>query len=336
MLSKYVKGTYTLLFCFIVYFLFASFLVRLLLLVISAEKTQLSFVSVLRIFGEGSLFDFGVAAFFGLPYALYLLFLPVKWNNSMFNKIITYAAFTLAILITMFSFFAEFTFWQEFESRFNFIAVDYLVYTYEVINNINESYPIPILVGGMLCITLLIVWIFNKQRYFYKSFQATTGFKYRLVTTFAFFAITLIYGIKVNSSLAETSDNRYQNELAKAGIYSFFSAFKNNELNYDHFYKLIDNKKAFSLVRNQLSDSSSTFTGTPLSIRRTINSNGKQYKPNVIMITIESFSADFMAHFGNKKGLTPVLDSLADKGLLFTNMYATGTRTVRGMEALCP
>ena len=41
-----------------------------------------------------------------------------------------------------------------------------------------------------------------------------------------------------------------------------------------------------------------------------------------------------MAHFGNKSGITPVLDSLSDNGILFTNMYATGTRTVRGMEAL--
>lgn len=52
------------------------------------------------------------------------------------------------------------------------------------------------------------------------------------------------------------------------------------------------------------------------------------------MITVESLSADFMKHFGNTQGLMPVLDSLADQNMLFTNMYATGTRTVRGMEAL--
>ncbi|MCK7574806.1 MAG: sulfatase-like hydrolase/transferase [Chromatiales bacterium] len=40
------------------------------------------------------------------------------------------------------------------------------------------------------------------------------------------------------------------------------------------------------------------------------------------------------AAFGNTEGLTPRLDALAKEGLLFTQLYATGTRTVRGLEAL--
>ncbi len=91
---------------------------------------------------------------------------------------------------------------------------------------------------------------------------------------------------------------------------------------------------AFKLVRNQLSDSGATFLDNNPSIRRTIKGNSDSNRPNIIMVTIESFSADFMARFGNNKHLTPVLDSLAGESILFTNMYATGTRTVRGMEAL--
>jgi phosphoglycerol transferase MdoB-like AlkP superfamily enzyme len=41
-----------------------------------------------------------------------------------------------------------------------------------------------------------------------------------------------------------------------------------------------------------------------------------------------------MAHYGNKEHLTPFLDSLADQGLFFTNLYAAGNRTVRGLEAV--
>jgi hypothetical protein len=40
------------------------------------------------------------------------------------------------------------------------------------------------------------------------------------------------------------------------------------------------------------------------------------------------------AAFGNREGLTPRLDRLAGEGMLFTQLYATGTRTVRGLEAL--
>lgn len=53
-----------------------------------------------------------------------------------------------------------------------------------------------------------------------------------------------------------------------------------------------------------------------------------------MLISVESLSADFLAHFGNTDGITPQLDSLADLGILFTQLYASGTRTVRGLESL--
>ncbi|NQV98887.1 MAG: LTA synthase family protein, partial [Rhodospirillales bacterium] len=59
-----------------------------------------------------------------------------------------------------------------------------------------------------------------------------------------------------------------------------------------------------------------------------------QKNVNVVLVTIESLSADYLGAFGNKLGITPELDKLANQGLLFKNIYATGTRTVRGLEAL--
>lgn len=49
---------------------------------------------------------------------------------------------------------------------------------------------------------------------------------------------------------------------------------------------------------------------------------------------MESLSAEFMKEFGNDKAITPFMDELAQRSLLFTNLYATGNRTVRGMEAV--
>ena len=334
MLSKYLKGTYSLLFRFVLCFLCASLLLRLVLLLMSFSKLQLTLPAVLKIFGEGLLFDFGVAVFFCVPYALYLLLFPVKWSNTIINKVITYTAFFIAALIIMFSFFAEFTFWQEFESRFNFIAVDYLIYTFEVINNINESYPLPILISTMLIAVSIIVWAFYKKKIFANTFNGKDAFLKRLVISGTVIGLSFIYAFFIKNSLAENGSNRYQDELSKAGIFSFFAAFKNNELSYDHFYKTIDNRKAFNLVRNHLADSNTTFITNGLSVERKIGNNASPQMPNVIMVTIESFSADFMGRFGNSNKLTPVLDSLAGEGVLFTGMYATGTRTVRGMEAL--
>ena len=110
-----------------------STLMRVTLMIFSLKNMDGSFFGMLRIFGMGLLFDIGVASFFLLPYSVYLLLLPSRWSGSLVNRIVTYVFFFITTLILMFSFFAEFTFWLEFESRFNFIAVDYLIYTYEVV-----------------------------------------------------------------------------------------------------------------------------------------------------------------------------------------------------------
>jgi phosphoglycerol transferase MdoB-like AlkP superfamily enzyme len=303
-------------------------------MVIAAGPAELSLLSICRIHFQGVIFDFGVAILISAIYSLYLLLLPQKWNNSRANRIITYAGFSLVLFLVLFSFFAEFTFWQEFESRFNFIAVDYLIYTYEVIHNINESYPLPLLIGGMLSLEGVILFLFTRRKIFADSFQSNTAFLKRLLVTSSILLTACLYLFFVRNDQAETSNNRYHNELSKAGIYSFFAAYKNNEISYDHFYQLIDNNEAFLLTKNGLAESGVYFNGPVNSIRRMIRSNSAIARPNVIMITIESFSADFMTAFGNKQQITPFLDSLAKENVLFTNMYATGTRTIRGMEAL--
>jgi phosphoglycerol transferase MdoB-like AlkP superfamily enzyme len=329
-----LRNRYAVLFSFIIVFVITSFLIRAGLFVFSLSKTDFSAVGVLKIFLLGLDYDLGVALLLTTVYNLYLLFLPDKWSASFGNKAITYIGLFLMLLISFFSFFAELTFWQEFESRFNFIAVDYLIYTYEVINNINESYPLPLLIGGVLILVILVMWLFARTKVFQTSFESVTPFKTRLAISSILLVIAISYPMMLSNAYADSGPNRYENELSKAGIYSFFSAFRNNELNYNDFYSLLNRDEAFRLIRKELKDGHSAFLNKGNSIKRIIKNSGKRYKPNVIMITVESLSADFMEHFGNTQHLMPVLDSLADQNLIFTNMYATGTRTVRGMEAL--
>jgi phosphoglycerol transferase MdoB-like AlkP superfamily enzyme len=54
-------------------------------------------------------------------------------------------------------------------------------------------------------------------------------------------------------------------------------------------------------------------------------------KPNVVLIIMESFTADLTDGLGAEKGITPVFDSLAADGLLFSRIYATGNRTDKGI-----
>ncbi|ADV49092.1 sulfatase [Cellulophaga algicola DSM 14237] len=338
MVSKLFPERFTLLKVFIIFFLTCSFVVRVSFLIWSFTEVDQDVLSLLRTFAVGFLFDLVTVSFLAIPYLIYLVLFPVKWNGSLVDKIITYFGFFLGILVSYFSFFGEFTFWEEFQRRYNFIAVDYLIYTYEVFKNINESYPLPILIGSMLILVAGTIYLVIKLGAFKRVFTSETSIKFKLTAMLPWAVIVVIATFFMRSDQADWSKNRYNNELSKAGIYSFFSAFQNNELAYSEFYDTIPIQKAFSEVNeNFTKHEEMAFFPSKKGIFRTVknaDSTQSQIKPNVIFICIESLSGKFLSTLGNDENITPTLDALANQSLFFSNLFATGTRTVRGMEAI--
>lgn len=314
-------------------FLIISAFVRVAFFIWSFSNIDSPVISFFKILFTGLFFDIGVISFFIFIYVIYLILLPNKLVNSIFDKIFTYFYYFLTTLIIVFSFFAEFTFWEEFQNRFNFIAVDYLIYTYEVVQNINQSYPIPLLLLIVFTFILILFYIQKKRNAFKDTFSSILTLKHKGILALLLI-IPFLYGFFINNNHAEWSKNRYENELSKAGIYSFFAAFRNNELSYTDFYLTQDIDKSFAILKKNLSSTNSEFSTEKYNIQRTIKGDSIEYKPNVIFICIESLSADFLGHFGATKNITPTLDSLYNNSVHFENLYATGTRTVRGMEAI--
>ena len=330
---KLFPSRYALINAFALLFFALSFLIRLSFLILDFTKVEHSLFSLLKIFFTGLFFDLGTVSFFYVVASLYFLFFPKRFYGSLLDRILVYFGFSLALLVVYFSFFAEITFWDEFQRRFNFIAVDYLIYTYEVVKNINESYPLPLLIGGMVILVTTTVWLFARKGFFKKVFSTHDGFQVKLVPFLAAILVVSFYTASIDNDSAETSENRYNNELSKAGIYSFFAAFRNNELSYTDFYKTISEKEALNKVQKQVTGPLDSLLEPEDNILRAIK-GGVEKKPNVILICVESLSANYLGIFGNKKQLTPNLDSIAQAETHFSNLYATGTRTVRGMEAI--
>ncbi len=161
------------------------------------------------------------------------------------------------------------------------------------------------------------------------------SFKQRTVWFLVVISLPIMSYFLVSTNMHRFSGYTLANELAGNGMYELFAAYRNNELDYNQFYRQIDDRQAFQTVRQLLKTKESEFENdSAFTLERTIIPKGPQIKKNVIIISVESFSADFMGVFGNKENLTPFLDSLAQHSLVYTNLYATGTRTVRGLEAL--
>lgn len=334
-LRSAIINRYNLILVLITSFLVTSFLIRLLLFAWQGNEVCWSPMPFLRTLATGAFFDIGTLSFITLPGVVYLSLFPKRFIGSVTDKVIVCIFFSLAMLLLLFIFFAEVTFWEEFRARFNFIAVDYLIYTYEVVSNINESYPLPFLLSGVVAVTALLLFILYKRKAFARTFAYKPAFRHRLGILGACVSIAIFFHLFVPNDAADWSDNRYNNEISKSGIYSFFAAFRNNRIRYSEFYTCVADSEAFGTVRAMLSGSKVRFVSpvkTP--IQRDLLDTGMATQPNVVLILMESMSAGFMKEFGNRDAITPTLDTIALESVFFTNLYATGTRTVRGMEAL--
>ena len=315
-------------------FLAFAFIVRLCLYFFSIKFIDFSILNFLKVFGIGLAYDLGALSYLLALYVLYLLLIPAKFHGSKLDKIVTKFSYGLFLFIATFSFLAEIPFWQEYERRFNFIAVDYLLYTYEVIENIHQTFPLPLLIGIIILIIVLSIRFAKKRNAYQETFQNSNTFKAKLGPSAIILAILCLFHFNIKNTQAEVFTNVYENEMAKSGLYSFFASYKSNELNFNEFYPTIKTDENYKILRGLISAKNDDLSTTQKDIKRFTKNIGEEQKPNVIFIGLESLNARFMKRFGNTENWTPTIDSLANQSVFFTNLYATGTRTIRGMEAI--
>lgn len=294
--------------------------------------------------GPGSLFaaivvgviqDLVYASYVAVPVLLYLVLVPQRLFASRIQRIASWIFFLCFWWVVLFQAVSEWIFWDEFGVRFNFIAVDYLVYTTEVIDNIVQSYPIGAIVATIAACALLINTLYCRTSIYREWLKSESRFRPRLSAAVAVLAWPALATALISQSDFPEFENQYDSEISKNGQYSFFAAFRNNELPYRDFYVTEPDQQAVNRVRDMVSEKRSLFIRRSENpVRRTIASGHDPIRPNIIQITVESLDAEFLRRFGNTQGLTPRLDSLMNESLVFTNFMATGTRTVRGMEAL--
>ena len=310
-----------------------STLTRLALLVKSASAVDFTFINILGIFGIGLFYDLVNALYFILPFMIFIWLMSDKSLKKNWQRILLYGIFSFFIFGLLFNTVSEWFFWDEFNARFNFIAVDYLVYTNEVIGNIRQSYPVELIIIFLVVMTAALVYCLKPL--IRRAADHALPFKFRSVWMVIYlFILTASYFLTTNKT-RQFSENTYINELAGNGLYELFAAYRNNELDYAQFYQKIPDHEAFKMIREKIKTPESHFVdNNPFSIERKIINPGVEKKMNVVLISVESLSADFLGAFGNTQNITPNLDSLATHSLLFTHLFATGTRTVRGLEAL--
>ena len=261
-----------------------------------------------------------------------------KWRRQVRQVLyfITLFIYTFAIVMNAVS---EYFFWNEFGIRYNFIAVDYLIYTTEVIGNIMESYPVVPLFSGVFVVVLaLTIFLYKKTK---STLETIPNLKEKGLFLGGYVVLFLL-SLWVTPKFDNIkSNNVFVQEIRANGVYKFYYAFTHSELDFFQFYPTLPEEEARSSFFSNFMIPYPGFgecgfrNFAPIrELPYPVEGEDDEQHKNVVLISVESLSAEFMAAYGNTEGITPFLDSLAQKSIFLTNLYATGNRTVRGLEAL--
>ena len=183
-------------------FLLVSTLTRILLLVATGSGVPPSVGNWLYVFGVGLGYDLLAFLYFGWPLLLLLWILPRRWLSRRRGRLLVGTASLVLLCVLLFVAVSEWTFWEEFRARFNFIAVDYLVYTTEVIGNIRESYP----VGWILSALALVAGVlFIATRRWRQVRQDEAGFGARSMVVAGWLAMSILGTWLVSGDMKDLS-----------------------------------------------------------------------------------------------------------------------------------
>lgn len=129
----------------------------------------------------------------------------------------------------------------------------------------------------------------------------------------------------LNPSMAYFSTRPILNHAAVNTEWNLLSDFLRNRKASKNPYEVMDDKTALKDIKPYLN--LSTGTSAPLSILN-------QERPNIVLLILESFTSDLIKSLGGEANITPNFEKLVKDGLLFTNIYASGDRTDKGIISI--
>jgi len=316
-------------------YLALSALLRLVLWARFGTASDVSILALPEVILLGAVNDTVEAVYLLAPLSLYLLLMPQRWMQWRVHGWLLGAGALLMIYGMLYLLAVEYFFFEEFDARFNLVAVNYLMYGHEVLINIRDSYPVTeVLVGNAFVSLVLLRLVWPHLREARPVATVPAASRGLMLAGHAGLAALMAWTFSTNT--LAFSENRVTNELSANGVSSLFRALKTSKLDYMLYYRTGAPDRLFNRLVAELSKGGGRFNHLAegrLDRHYAADPNGLG-KLNVVIVLEESFGAEFIGAYGDTRGLTPNFDALAGHGLLFSNAYATGTRTVRGLEAI--
>ncbi len=305
---------------------------RVVLMIGYVDWREMSLWQIMKVFLTGLRFDLLIGLALLVPQILHMTLHTNRSVTGRLSRISTHTGLIITFGMVIFLCASEVLFFDEFSSRFNYIAFEYLAYPTEVLSNLQQSYPLLPIVAG-IAVGAILLYLPMRRRTTPLLFVQLPA-----VRRYGFFGATLalIAALAATTTMTSTQlgDDRLANECAGNAVYSFGYYAWTNRFDYEPFYLTGNLTEGFDRVaRRVVGPGEHRHTGSSNPLDRTIDTGRPRRDYNVVLILEESFGSDFVGVLGDKRGLSPRLDALSRKGILFDNFFATGNRTARAIEA---
>jgi phosphoglycerol transferase MdoB-like AlkP superfamily enzyme len=315
-------------------YLGVSTLLRLVLFARFGPQAEVSWLTLAPVLLAGTINDAVESLYLFLPLVLIVSLSPDSWHRTRAGRASMLAATLLIVGSLVFLAAVEMYFFEEFDARFNVVAFDYLIYPTEVFGGIRREYPVGSVLVGATVVAVLVVGAL--RQHLLRGFDVRVRVRSRMPVLVTYCALLGAAISMYPTDALSISSNRITNELIQNGHSSFFRAARTNEIDYRAYYLSRPSDSNVRMLAKALQRGGGRFVALEegrLDREFPARADGLG-RLNVVVISMESFGAEFSALYGSGRNLTPELDAFARQGLWFSNAYASGTRTVRGLEAL--
>ena len=320
-------------------FIFSSLIIffcaRLaLLLIYSANFEMLTNWQIFKAFLNGIRFDYSVIAIFLLP-CLLVMNLPVK--SRVWFKIWAFAGYLVIFLISLLLI-ADIIYFAEVNRH---ITQEIIQIKYEMGFMVNyaitQYWYILIVLIGFLCSTL---WFFNRQ--VNKYWQAPKFSFKSLIKIILIFVVLIVLGVRGHlgggKSLGMASVYKYSKSSSEAalilnGVFSSFQVLRKDHTVEDtNTYPF---EQAIKEVQILFKEEASAFKNADFPLLQFPQYTGKVKDINFVIIMLEGWAKYAIGVYNSAEDThTPYFDEMAKNGVLFTNAYATGQRSILGFASI--
>ena len=246
----------------------------------------------------------------------------------------------LMLLLALFMELATPSFVEQFDARPNALFFEYLNHPKEVAATLWAAYQAPLVVAVIL---MTGAGVFFTRRYRRVTANMSSSGLLGAALVMPVLLIVCLGLVRsttdhrpVSPSTVATSKDPLVNDLALSSAYTALYAFyqKRHESAGGFRYGQISNEDAVAMVREGMLLPSQAFHSDEFPTMHYQWMYEPSAKPkNLVIIVEESLGAEFVGSLGGLD-LTPNIDALSGEGIWLENLYATGTRSVRGLEAI--